>query len=424
MWREWTGRGGARSFPRRRRLRAHEPRRTSRRCRAASRRRSARFADEAVLRTASVYQRLGGRAPTAVRAAAARLIGARGRRDRLRRRTRRRGSRWSPPACRGSAGDNVVAVADEYPSNVYPWFGLRRLGVETRLAARPRLRFGVDEIAALVDRRTRVVAVSAVDWQSGFRADLAALGAFCRARDIAVRRRRHPGRRGAARRRRGLRHRRAGRRRSQVAAGPRGLRLPVRRRTRVVERIHPVVLGWKSVDERRHLSALPLRRCAPDAAKLEPGTRLHLGIRALGAARGPAARDRRRGDRGARARASPTHLADALRAARRDRPESARARPSGRSILTFALGDAAASARARSPTPASSSASAWAASGWRRTSIMMRTTSRAWWTPSGHFATAARSETAARPARPRSVHAPPSCGVVAEGGAIDAARAP
>src|SRR6185369_17134542 len=59
-------------------------------------------------------------------------------------------------------GDNVVAIADEYPSNVYPWLGLRRQGVETRLVPRPNARFGVDDLRAAVDGRTRVVTVSAV----------------------------------------------------------------------------------------------------------------------------------------------------------------------------------------------------------------------------------------------------------------------
>ena len=33
-------------------------------------------------------------------------------------------------------GDNVVLVEDEYPSNVYPWWGLAARGVETRFVRR------------------------------------------------------------------------------------------------------------------------------------------------------------------------------------------------------------------------------------------------------------------------------------------------
>src|SRR5512139_2239783 len=82
------------------------------------------------------------------------------------------------------AGDNVIAVDGEYPSNVYPWFGLRRWGVETRMVRPVQGRVRVEDVEALVDQRTRVVAVSFVDWSSGARTDLQAIGAFCRGRDV------------------------------------------------------------------------------------------------------------------------------------------------------------------------------------------------------------------------------------------------
>lgn len=33
------------------------------------------------------------------------------------------------------AGDNVVTLADEFPTNLYPWMNLARRGVETRQVA-------------------------------------------------------------------------------------------------------------------------------------------------------------------------------------------------------------------------------------------------------------------------------------------------
>ena len=83
-------------------------------------------------------------------------------------------------------GDNVVALEDEYPSNVYPWWALRRFGVATRMVPRPQSRFCVDDIRPWIDGRTRVLAVSAVDWQTGFRADLATLAALCRERGVLL----------------------------------------------------------------------------------------------------------------------------------------------------------------------------------------------------------------------------------------------
>ena len=78
------------------------------------------------------------------------------------------------------AGDNVIAVDGEYPSNVYPWFGLRRWGVETRMVRPVHGRVRVEDVRALMDARTRVVAVSFVDWNTGARTDLRPIGELCR----------------------------------------------------------------------------------------------------------------------------------------------------------------------------------------------------------------------------------------------------
>jgi selenocysteine lyase/cysteine desulfurase len=83
-------------------------------------------------------------------------------------------------------GDNVIAVDGEYPANVYPWWSLRREGVATRMIAKAPGDVGVDDVAALVDDRTRLVAVSFVDWSTGGRVDLASIGAFCRERGILL----------------------------------------------------------------------------------------------------------------------------------------------------------------------------------------------------------------------------------------------
>lgn len=82
------------------------------------------------------------------------------------------------------AGDSVVAVDGEFPANVYPWWALRRVGVETRLAPTIDGRLSVDAVAALVDDSTRVVSVSAVDFATGHRRPLAAIGELCRRRGV------------------------------------------------------------------------------------------------------------------------------------------------------------------------------------------------------------------------------------------------
>ena len=80
-----------------------------------------------------------------------------------------------------SAGDNVVVPAQEFPSNFYPWLQLRRLGVEVREVPMRDGHARLDLLGGLIDDRTRVMAISAVQYSSGFRYDLARLGERLRA---------------------------------------------------------------------------------------------------------------------------------------------------------------------------------------------------------------------------------------------------
>lgn len=89
---------------------------------------------------------------------------------------------WSLPLRRG---DNVIICDQEYPANVYPWLMLqKKRGVRVKILPAPGGGLTVDQVAAAADRRTRVVSVSAVQFLSGFRADLAGLGRFCRENNI------------------------------------------------------------------------------------------------------------------------------------------------------------------------------------------------------------------------------------------------
>jgi selenocysteine lyase/cysteine desulfurase len=81
-------------------------------------------------------------------------------------------------------GDNVVGAQWEYPANVYPWMGLASEGVEFRQAKIAGGRVLPAEIFSLVDERTRVVALSHVEFWNGFRVDIEAIGAECRRRGI------------------------------------------------------------------------------------------------------------------------------------------------------------------------------------------------------------------------------------------------
>ncbi len=86
---------------------------------------------------------------------------------------------WKP-------GDNVVIPDQEFPSNVYPWLNLERLGVEVRRWESRGNRLLVDDLRRIMDGRTRMVSLSAVQWSSGFRADLAAVSQLVHERDALL----------------------------------------------------------------------------------------------------------------------------------------------------------------------------------------------------------------------------------------------
>ena len=83
------------------------------------------------------------------------------------------GLEWRP-------GESVVGALPEFPSNVYPWMALRPLGVEYRQVAERAGRIDAEELWDLVDEGTRVVALSWVQYASGFRSDLKQIGELCR----------------------------------------------------------------------------------------------------------------------------------------------------------------------------------------------------------------------------------------------------
>jgi selenocysteine lyase/cysteine desulfurase len=72
-----------------------------------------------------------------------------------------------------NSGDNIVSFANEFPANFYPWRRVRdRFGVELRLAPEREGRIDLDEMISMIDSNTRLVAISATQYASGFNADL------------------------------------------------------------------------------------------------------------------------------------------------------------------------------------------------------------------------------------------------------------
>ncbi len=87
---------------------------------------------------------------------------------------------WAP-------GDNVVISQHEHENNTFPWRYLADKGVEVRFAepdedgcVRP------SSYERAVDDRTRIIAVAWVTYGNGYRADIPALGRFCKSRNIKL----------------------------------------------------------------------------------------------------------------------------------------------------------------------------------------------------------------------------------------------
>jgi selenocysteine lyase/cysteine desulfurase len=84
------------------------------------------------------------------------------------------GLEWRP-------GDEVVSIEGEFPSNYYAWKALEKRGVVLRLVKPEQGRVSHESIVSELSSRTRVVAVSFVDYLSGFRLNLEKLGQACAA---------------------------------------------------------------------------------------------------------------------------------------------------------------------------------------------------------------------------------------------------
>jgi selenocysteine lyase/cysteine desulfurase len=178
-------------------------------------------------------------------------------------------------------GDNVVTSADEYPANVYPWLNLASRSVEVRRVPSRRGRVFLDDLRAAMDARTRIVTLSWVEFATGFRNDLDAVGQLCRER-------------GAlffvdAIQALGVQPLDVSRTPIDFLAadghkwllGPEGAGVFWVRRE-LVERLHPVGVGWHSVVGAWDFAKIDFR-LKPNAGRWESGSRNMGGIVALGA---------------------------------------------------------------------------------------------------------------------------------------------
>jgi cysteine desulfurase / selenocysteine lyase len=91
-------------------------------------------------------------------------------------------------------GDQIISYVHEYPANHYPWRLQELRGAQLLLlpnrndagenAAEPPCAWSMSDLEEAVTARTKIVALSHVQFTSGFAANLKLLGDFCRSRGI------------------------------------------------------------------------------------------------------------------------------------------------------------------------------------------------------------------------------------------------
>ncbi len=82
------------------------------------------------------------------------------------------------------AGDEIILNTIEFPSNVYPYRKLEAQGVRCIFVDADDGTVPVDRIAAAITPNTRMIAISAVQFLSGYHADMKTLGELCRRNNI------------------------------------------------------------------------------------------------------------------------------------------------------------------------------------------------------------------------------------------------
>jgi len=83
-----------------------------------------------------------------------------------------------------SSGDRVIINDLEFPSNVYPFLNLKEYGVEVDIAKSQNGKVDFEDYERLITPNTKLISISAIQFLSGYRVDLKALGELCKSKGI------------------------------------------------------------------------------------------------------------------------------------------------------------------------------------------------------------------------------------------------
>ncbi|HCU24147.1 MAG TPA: aminotransferase [Deltaproteobacteria bacterium] len=77
-------------------------------------------------------------------------------------------------------GDEVLISESEFPTNVYPWMALEKLGVVLKKIPAHGAELALDRLETLITEKTKVVSLSSVQYATGYRLPVAEIGRLCR----------------------------------------------------------------------------------------------------------------------------------------------------------------------------------------------------------------------------------------------------
>lgn len=81
-------------------------------------------------------------------------------------------------------GDKILLSDVEFPANVYPWTNLKQKGIETKFIPGKNRCFDIENLVRAIDKRTKVLSISFVQYFNGFKNDLESIGRICEENDI------------------------------------------------------------------------------------------------------------------------------------------------------------------------------------------------------------------------------------------------
>ncbi len=81
-------------------------------------------------------------------------------------------------------GDEIIILEKEFPANIYPWLNLKKQGVKINILPERNYKYDYNELLTLITNKTRLIALSFIEYSTGFKHDLEYIGKICREKDI------------------------------------------------------------------------------------------------------------------------------------------------------------------------------------------------------------------------------------------------